>query len=154
MGGPEPHRWDAAGGRVTGWLDAASERFADRRRLVLGLAGASRASVPFTCLPRDVWFCFVCEELEGLMALHPPIHPPLFCVCLAGVLLVVGVALNVLNRDDSGASSTGGGFGHPGMQGCVRLPRAAIDLNTHICTSAESYPFSNTQLPNHAPVLP
>jgi hypothetical protein len=27
------------GMRLTGWLDAASERFAERRRLVLGLAG-------------------------------------------------------------------------------------------------------------------
>ncbi len=33
-------RWDAAGVQLTGWLDAASERFAERRRLVLGLAGA------------------------------------------------------------------------------------------------------------------
>ena len=32
-----------------------------------------------------------------------------------GVLLVLGVALNGLNRNDSGASGTGSGFGHPEM---------------------------------------
>lgn len=47
-------------------------------------------------------------------------HPHPFCSIhthTTGVLLVLGVALNVLNRDDSGASGAGGGFGHPGTQG-------------------------------------
>lgn len=54
-------RWDAAGGRVTGWLDDASERFAERRRLVLGLAGA------YVHASRD-WMCvIVCVGGWGLM---------------------------------------------------------------------------------------
>lgn len=73
------------------------------------------------CVRRERCLCLSrsCVSSSSLDLPHSPM-----CV---GVLLVVGAALNVLNRDATGSANDGGGFGHPGPQGCVGVVGDWID---------------------------